>query len=199
MNSDVKTDIVLAGVGGQGILTIAAVLGRAALEEGLYVKQAEVHGMAQRGRAVQSHFRISSTPIHSDIIPKGSAEVILSLEPMEALRYLPWLKKGGWVVVNESPLENIPNYPELERVHAALDALPYLFRFNGIQLARDNGSARTLNMVMLGAGAMFTGLSQEALERAITAHFMTKGDKIVDTNLKIFNAALKLARAEKGG
>jgi indolepyruvate ferredoxin oxidoreductase beta subunit len=155
--------------------------------------------MAQRGGAVQSHFRISSVPIHSDVIPKGSAELILSLEPMEVLRYLPWLKEDGWIVVNESPVENIPDYPELGLLHSSLDELPRLFRLDGARLAKDNGAARALNMVMLGAGAMFTGLPLESLEKAIASHFATKGDKVVDTNLKIFNSALELARAERGG
>lgn len=107
-----KSDIVLAGVGGQGILTIATILGAAALAENLYLKQAEVHGMSQRGGDVQSNLRIGSEPIHSDLIPLGGADLIVSLEPMEALRYLPFLSKNGWVVSSTLPFVNIDNYPE---------------------------------------------------------------------------------------
>ena len=119
-----KTDIILAGVGGQGILSVAAVIGEAALQDGLYMKQAEVHGMSQRGGDVQSHLRISDKPIASDLIPLGNVDIIISLEPMEALRYLPYLKKDGWVVTNSKPFENIPNYPELDKVMAEYENLP---------------------------------------------------------------------------
>jgi indolepyruvate ferredoxin oxidoreductase, beta subunit len=111
-----KTDIILAGVGGQGILTIAATIGMAAVNKNLYLKQAEVHGMSQRGGDVQSNLRISDKPIYSDLIAKGCADIILSVEPMEALRYLPYLKKGGYVITNIVPFKNIPDYPETESI-----------------------------------------------------------------------------------
>lgn len=88
-----NTDIILSGVGGQGILSIATIIGAAAINDNLYIKQAEVHGMSQRGGDVQSNLRISSTPIASDLIPLGKADLIISLEPMEAMRYLPYLKR----------------------------------------------------------------------------------------------------------
>ena len=119
-----KTDMILSGVGGQVILSIAAVIGEAALKDGLYMKQAEVHGMSQRGGDVQSNLRISDSPIASDLIPLGKADLIISLEPMESLRYLPYLKKDGWLVTNAQPFVNIPNYPAMEQVNAALDTLP---------------------------------------------------------------------------
>ena len=106
-----KKDIILSGVGGQGILSIATVIGKAALKDGLYMKQAEVHGMSQRGGDVQSNLRISDQPIASDLIPSGKCDLIISLEPMEGLRYLPYLGHEGWLVTNETPFVNIPNYP----------------------------------------------------------------------------------------
>lgn len=109
-----KLDIILSGVGGQGILSIAAIIGEAALEEKLHIKQAEVHGMSQRGGDVQSNLRISSEPIRSDLIARGGADLILSLEPMEALRYLPYLSDTGWIVTNAAPFVNIPNYPQVD-------------------------------------------------------------------------------------
>ncbi|MBC8006147.1 MAG: indolepyruvate oxidoreductase subunit beta, partial [Verrucomicrobia bacterium] len=111
-----KADIILAGVGGQGILSIATVLGEAALADGHTIKQAETHGMSQRGGAVYSHMRISDQPVYSDLIPGGSADLILSVEPMESLRYLPFLSETGYLVTNITPFINIPNYPELEKV-----------------------------------------------------------------------------------
>ena len=104
-----KTDIILSGVGGQGILSIATIIGEAATRMGLTLKQAEVHGMSQRGGDVQSILRLSDGPIASDLIPFGSADLILSLEPMEALRYLPYLSQEGWFISSSAPFKNIPN------------------------------------------------------------------------------------------
>src|SRR5690606_26032269 len=104
-----KTDIILAGDGGQGILSIAAILGAASIIEYLYLKQAETHGMSQRGGEVVSHLRISDLPVYSDLIPMGTADIILSVEPLESLRYLPYLKKDGTVVTNTTEFRNIPN------------------------------------------------------------------------------------------
>ena len=188
-----KCDIVLAGVGGQGILSIAAVLGRAALAQGLHIKQAEVHGMAQRGGAVQSHFRMSSDPIASDVIPLAGADLILSMEPMEALRYLPWLKPEGWVVSNDQPVENIAVYPPLADVHAALRAVPNHILFDGAAVATEFGSARALNMAMLGAASPFVRLPKEVLEQSIRDQFAHKEAQLVETNLRVFEAARTVA------
>ena len=155
-----KKDIILAGVGGQGILTIAKVIGIAALENGLYLKQAEVHGMSQRGGDVQSGLRLSSDPIHSDLIPLGSADLIISMEPMEALRYLPWLAPDGQIITNTVPLVNIVNYPETEALDAEFDALgERVTAFDSDEIARAAGSPRSANIVLLGAASPYLDLS----------------------------------------
>ena len=119
-----KLDIILAGVGGQGILSIATVIGYAAVESGLSLKQAEVHGMSQRGGDVQSHLRISDKTIYSDLVPEGAADIILSVEPMESLRYIPYLSPEGWLVTNTTPYKNIANYPDLDAVLKEVDKVP---------------------------------------------------------------------------
>ena len=121
-----KKDIILAGVGGQGILSIAATIGYAAVESGLFLKQSEVHGMSQRGGDVQSHFRLSDKDIASDLIPQGSADIIISVEPMEALRYVSMLAPDGWVITNTTPFNNIPNYPNIDEILAEIKKLPIL-------------------------------------------------------------------------
>jgi indolepyruvate ferredoxin oxidoreductase beta subunit len=183
-----KIDIILAGVGGQGILSIAAVIGEAALEDGLYMKQSEVHGMSQRGGDVQSHLRISDKPVASDLIPFGKADIIISLEPMEALRYLPYLKKDGWIVTNSKPFENIPNYPEIEKVMNEYDKLPHKIILEVEQIAKDLGAARASNVVLLGAASPFIGIGFDKLENGIRSIFGRKGEEIVKTNLKALNA-----------
>ena len=186
-----KIDIVLAGVGGQGILSIATILGAAALKENLYIKQAEVHGMSQRGGDVQSNLRISSEPIASDLIPQGGADLIVSLEPMESLRYIPYLSKSGWIVTNTAPFINIPNYPEMETVNAALDACPNVVAFNMDDMAKEVASPRTSNMVLLGAAAPFLTIEIEKIEDGINTIFGAKGEAIVEMNIKAFRAGLE--------
>ncbi len=186
-----KTDIILAGVGGQGILTIATILGAAALKENLYLKQAEVHGMSQRGGDVQSNLRISSEPIHSDLIPYGSADLIVSLEPMEALRYVPYLSKEGWIVTNTNPFVNIDNYPEMSEVESELEGCGNVVAFNMDETAKSLMSPRSSNMVLLGAASPFIDLKTEEIEQAIANLFSKKGVKIVESNIGAFKAGRK--------
>jgi len=190
-----KTDIILAGVGGQGILSIATIIGAAALAEGLHLKQAEVHGMSQRGGDVMSCLRISSEPIASDLIPLGKADLIVSLEPMEALRYVQWLSPEGWIVTNNVPFVNIPNYPQPEAIDAEFASHSHVVRFDMDSVAKEVASARSSNMVLLGAAAPFIALSGECLEDAIKEVFAPKGGNIVESNLKAFRAGRERASA----
>lgn len=189
-----KTDIILAGVGGQGILSIATIIGAAALEDNLYLKQAEVHGMSQRGGDVQSNLRISSKPIASDLIPLGGADVIISLEPMEALRYLPFLAKDGWIVTNTLPFINIPDYPQKEEIEKELGTHPHVVAFDMDAVAKEVATPRTSNMVLLGAATPFIGLPEDKIEAGIRTIFGRKGDAIVESNLKAFRAGLERAK-----
>ena len=186
-----KTDIILCGVGGQGILSIATIIGEAAMKEDLYIKQAEVHGMSQRGGDVQSNLRISSVPIASDLIPMGSADVIISMEPMEALRYLPFLSKEGWIITSSAPFVNIPNYPEIETIKADLEQLPHVIMLDIEQKAKDAGVPRSANVILLGAAQKALGIEYEKLEDAIRSVFGRKGEAIVEANIK----ALSIGKA----
>ncbi|MFC2134769.1 indolepyruvate oxidoreductase subunit beta [Bacteroidota bacterium] len=183
-----KKDIILSGVGGQGILSVAAVIGMAALEKNLHIKQAEVHGMSQRGGAVQSHLRISSDEIASDLIPHGGADMILSVEPMEALRYLPYLAKDGWVITNTTPYENISNYPDLDELMKQYDAIPNVIKINADEIAKQIGSPRSSNIVIVGAAAPHLDIPFENLENGIRKIFGRKGDKVIDKNLEALRA-----------
>ena len=178
-----KADIILAGVGGQGILSIAASIGMAALNNELYIKQAEVHGMSQRGGAVQSNLRISDRPIASDLIPLGNADLILSVEPMESLRYLPYLSTDGWLVTNSNPYLNIPDYPDMEAIEEQIALHPNHVLLDADQIASDLGSKKVSNMVILGAATPFIGISYEPFESGIRAIFERKGEEMVLLNL----------------
>jgi len=192
-----KLDIILAGVGGQGILSIAAIIGTAALKNGYYLKQAEVHGMSQRGGDVQSHLRISDKPIHSDLIPMGECDMILSAEPMESLRYLPYLSPRGWLVTNSKPFVNIPNYPEMDSVIDEIKKIRNNININADDIAKELGAARSMNMVMLGAASAFMDIKVDELRTAIRDIFERKGDKVVDSNLKAFDAGLDFSNKNR--
>lgn len=193
-----KEDIILAGVGGQGILSIATVIGRCAVVQGLNLKQAEVHGMSQRGGDVQSHLRLSSEPVDSDLIPRGECDLIISMEPMEALRYLPWLSREGWIITATNPFVNIPDYPDPEAVKAELAAAGRVIALDADAIAKDAGSPRSANMALLGATAAVLGiLDADRLREGIRAVFGRKGDAVVEANIRAFDAGLEFAQAQK--
>ena len=184
-----KKDIILAGVGGQGILSIATVIGEAALNEGLFLKQAEVHGMSQRGGDVQSNLRLSSEPIHSDLIAKGGADLIISLEPMEALRYISYLKPEGWIVSSSVPFLNIPNYPKIADVLSHIRAHKNHVLLDVDALAKEAGApAQAANMVLLGAAIPMLGIDHDKMIAGVQRVFARKGESIVNTNIAAVEA-----------
>ncbi len=188
-----KCDIILAGVGGQGILSIATILGAAALRDNLHLKQAEVHGMSQRGGDVMSCLRLSSSPIASDLIPTGKADLIVALEPMEALRHIGWLSPQGRVVTSTVPFVNIPNYPDREKILGLLSRLPNVTAFDMEEVAKAKATLRASNMVLLGAAAPYIDLSPEKIEAGIETIFSPKGEKMVQTNIAAFRAGREIA------
>lgn len=179
-------NIIIAGVGGQGILTIASIIDLAAMNLGLHVKQAEVHGMSQRGGAVESHLRISTEEIYSDLIPLGKADMILSLEPMESLRYLPFLAPDGVIVTATEPYENIDSYPDKTELLQKISESSSAFLVDAKSMATAAGNVMTYNVAMLGAAAPYIGMEPAELEKAIVTYFGGKGEKIVETNLNAF-------------
>lgn len=183
-----KKDIILAGVGGQGILSIAAVIGVAAVESGLNLKQAEVHGMSQRGGDVQSHLRISDQAISSDLIPQGKCDLILSVEPMEALRYLHFLAPDGWLMTSSKAFENIKDYPDLEEVFSEIRKLENHRIVEASSIAKDLGSQKVSNIVMLGAASGQLGLSLDSLRSALVSLFGRKGEEMVKLNISALEA-----------
>ncbi len=184
-----KKDIILAGVGGQGILSIATVLGEAALTEGLHIKQAEVHGMSQRGGDVQSNLRLSSDAIHSDLIPRGCVDMIISLEPMEALRYVGELSLDGWIITSSLPFVNIGNYPDQDEVSRRLEALPHVIKLDVEELAKAAGApSQASNMVLLGASVPMLGIDLEKIKAAVVKIFCRKGEEIVAKNIAALQA-----------
>lgn len=189
-----KRDIILAGVGGQGILSIAAVIGMAAVESGLCLKQAEVHGMSQRGGAVQSHLRISDMPIASDLIPMGNCDMILSVEPMEALRYLPFLAKEGWIITSSKPFRNIDDYPEEDALFGEIRKVKNHMIVDAHTMAAELGSQKVSNMVMLGAASEFLPLDQVYLEGALHTLFGRKGETVVTLNIEALEAGKRAVK-----
>jgi len=183
-----KRDIILAGVGGQGIISIAAIIGTAALEQGLFLKQSEVHGMSQRGGDVQSNLRISDKEIASDLIPCGKADLIISVEPLEALRYLPLLSPDGWVITSTKPFINIPEYPEMDKIMDEIRKLPHYIALDADEVAKEIGTLKAANIVILGAASPFLEMQYENLEDAIHFIFRNKGEDVIKKNLQALKA-----------
>jgi indolepyruvate ferredoxin oxidoreductase beta subunit len=193
-----KCDILLAGVGGQGVLALAAAIAAGAMEQKLHVKQAEVHGMAQRGGAVMASLRLADRQIASDLIPRGTAEMILSMEPMESLRYLAYLAPEGTLVTSANPVRNIPDYPDLDALLGKIRGLPHAIVVDTERLARGAGSVRAANMVMVGAAMHLLPIRPEILESAVRAIFGRKGEDVVNVNLRALRAGREAARQVKG-
>ena len=190
-----KYDILFAGVGGQGVLSMAAVIGRAAVDEGLRAKQSEVHGMAQRGGAVQAHLRIADDIVESDLIPLGAADLVLSLEPIESLRYVAHLSPSGSLITASNPFVNIDDYPDLDALLARIRALPHAVVVDAERLANEAGDAQAVNTVMVGAAAHALPLTPESLEQAVVEMFERKGPAAVEMNRKAFRLGREAAEA----
>ncbi|MBO5616334.1 MAG: indolepyruvate oxidoreductase subunit beta [Prevotella sp.] len=190
-----KKDIILCGVGGQGILSIATIIGEAATRADINLKQAEVHGMSQRGGDVQSNLRLSTETIYSDLIPLGGADVIISMEPMEALRYLPYLSKDGVIVTSNKPFVNIPNYPDEKALFDELASQPNVVQLDIEAVASEAGSARSANVVLLGMAAKYIEIvSADALRTAVATIFARKGEAVVEANLKAFDKGAEASK-----
>lgn len=185
-----KYDVILCGVGGQGILSVAAVIARAAMDQGLQVRQSEVHGMAQRGGAVQAHLRLSDGDIHGDLIGLGRADMILSMEPLEALRYLSYLGPNGMVVSAAEPYNNIVDYPDMEAVLGSLRKQPRIVIVQTKNIAQEAGNPSSANMALVGAASAYLPLDMARIQNAVRAWLSAKGADMVDRNLK----ALELGR-----
>jgi indolepyruvate ferredoxin oxidoreductase beta subunit len=193
-----KRDIVLAGVGGQGILTLAVLIVDAAVREGLNVRQAEVHGMSQRGGAVEAHVRLSDGPLFSNLVAKGHADLILATEPLEALRQIDYLSPGGLIVTNSATVENIPDYPPRDELMQLLQGCGHtVYLIDAAAVAKEAGIARAQNVVMIGAASQFVGLRPESLQAAVSEMFAKRRKALADMNLRALQlGALRIQQME---
>jgi indolepyruvate ferredoxin oxidoreductase beta subunit len=189
-----KYDVILAGVGGQGVLSVASIIAHAALGEGLHVRQSEVHGMAQRGGAVLAHLRLSDKKIAGDLVPKGGADLIISMEPLESLRYVSWLKSGSVLVTAAEPFVNITDYPDINEVISSIKSLPHWRLVEAAALAKEAGLARAVNTVMVGAASCFLPLKTESLEKTIAGVFSKKDAAVTQANTKAYLLGQKAAK-----
>ena len=190
-----KYDVILAGVGGQGVLSVASIIAQAAMNEGLEVRQSEVHGMAQRGGAVLAHMRISDKKIAGDLVPRGAADLIISMEPLESLRYVSYLKHGGMFVTAAEPFNNIANYPDIEGVYSSIKRLHKYRIVETAAIAKEAGLAKAANTVMVGAVSGFLPIKPQSLEKTIKDVFSKKDSNTAEVNAKAFKLG---QRAVKG-
>ncbi len=189
-----KYDVVLAGVGGQGVLSVGLVLATCARADGFEVKMSEVHGMAQRGGSVNATLRISDAPIHGCLIPQGTADLVLATEPLEALRYASELAPTGTLITSTEPHRNIPDYPPIEDLLRRILALPRAITVEARRLASQAGSTKAVNLVMAGAASSLVPIRPSTFETQIRRVFGTKGDRIVEINLAAFELGREAAQ-----
>jgi len=189
-----KYDVILAGVGGQGVLSVATIIAHAAMSDGFEVRQSEVHGMAQRGGQVLAHMRISIKKIAGDLVPKGGADMIIAMEPLEGLRYIPYLKPNGILVTSSEPFVNMPNYPEIEQVHSSIKRLPKWRLVKTADLAKEAGLPKAANTVMIGAASCFLPIKEQSLEKIISDTFAKKDANTVQANSKAFKLGQAAAK-----
>jgi indolepyruvate ferredoxin oxidoreductase beta subunit len=142
--------------------------------------------MSQRGGAVVAELRISADVIHSDLVPGGAADLLVGLEPVEALRYTDRLRPGGTLITAADPLENIPDYPDLDAVRAAVAGIPGSVLVEASALAKEAGSPRSANIVMAGAASVLLPIDPDTVAGCIADFFASKGDRVVETNLRAF-------------
>jgi len=192
-----KYDVILSGVGGQGVLSVASIIAHAAMSEGLEVRQSEVHGMAQRGGAVLAHMRISDKEIPGDLVPRGGADLIISMEPLESLRYVSYLKPDGILVTAAEPFDNMAKYPDIEGIHSSIKRLPKFRIVQTAALAKEAGLSKAVNTVMVGAASCFLPVKIESLEKTINETFSKKDTNLAKANIQAFKLGQAAAKAGK--
>jgi len=193
-----KYDVIIAGVGGQGVLSVSSIIAQAALNDGLEVRQSEVHGMAQRGGAVLSHLRICDKQIACDLVPKGGADLIISMEPLEGLRYISYLKPSGSLVTNTDPVKNMDNYPDTAKIISTIKSLPAWRLIDAGNLAKEAGNLKAVNIVMVGAVSCFLPLNAKTLEKTIAEIFSKKDENVVSANAKAFKLGQNASKHDAG-
>jgi indolepyruvate ferredoxin oxidoreductase beta subunit len=182
-------NILISGVGGQGVLLTSKIIAEAALLTGLDVKQSEVHGMAQRGGSVLSQVRFGDK-VFSPIVSEGEADLLIGFEPLETARYLHFLKDDGVVIYNTRSIGTIGVSIGVEKYPADIntlikDRIKTVIPFDGTQLAVAAGDKRTLNLVLLGAALTFLPLKETVILEAIKN---TVPKKVLEINQKAFAA-----------
>ncbi len=178
--------VMIVGVGGQGTLLASRLLGNAVISEGYDVKVSEVHGMSQRGGSVMTYVRFGDE-VNSPIIDKGEADLIIAFEQLEAARYLPYLKKGGKIIVNTQQIDPMPvvigaaQYPEaiIEKLSAKADVTAV----DALSLAVEAGNSKAVNVVLMGVVAKYMDINKDVWEKVISE---TVPPKFKELNLKAF-------------
>lgn len=188
--------LVVAGVGGQGALTIAQIILGAAWMDGYHVLQSEVHGMSQRGGEVSAHIIFSKDPVMSPTIEEGDADLLLGLEPLETLRHLTYLKKEANIITSITTIENMENYPTSKKILNLLKSIDGVIMIDSDLIAEEIHFSHGGNITLLGYASNYLPVNGEVWDKAIKERFKNKGNKIVDKNLLAFKTGKKLISNE---
>ncbi|TFF87024.1 indolepyruvate ferredoxin oxidoreductase subunit beta [Candidatus Thorarchaeota archaeon] len=198
-NSADIVNIVISGVGGQGVLTLAEIMAKAALVDGLNVRVGEIHGMAQRGGHVICTVRIGSD-VRGPIVDTGTADILVGFEPAETLREVSLIKPEGYILMNTHVVYPVAvsmgkaEYPSEDTIDSSLrEFTENIIKFDAMQFAKDAGSSRSMNMVMMGAviGSSLTPISEDSALQTIVSAFPGKFESI---NKSAFRRGLEEVR-----
>jgi indolepyruvate ferredoxin oxidoreductase beta subunit len=184
--------IIVAGVGGQGALTLAQLILGAAWKSKYHVLQSEVHGMSQRGGAVNAHILFDIVPVTSPVVMEGDAEFLISMEPLEALRYLPFMSKTGIMIVSAHPFKNMDNYPDVELILNELKSIDGVTLIDTEKYSKELDYKNAGNMILLGSLSNHLPFEDSIWEKIISERFNDKGTKVIEQNIRAFNFGKKL-------
>jgi len=187
--------VIIAGVGGQGAITVAQLVLGAAWKSGYYVLQSEVHGMSQRGGEVNAQIIFDKVPVTSPVVTQGEADLLIGIEPLETLRYLSQMSKDANIIASSEPVINMDNYPKIEIILEKIKSVEGAVLIDTLKAAKELNNKHAGNICILGAASKFLPIDNEVWEAVIRERFESKGEEVVMSNIKAFQYGKKFTEA----
>ena len=184
--------VIVAGVGGQGAITLAQLVLGAAWKSGFFVHQSEVHGMSQRGGSVNAHILFDKKEVSSPVVMEGAGNLLIGMEPLETLRYLSLLRKDAEVVSSVIPIKNMAEYPDVDKILSELKSVPGVTLVDTDKYSKELSNKKAGNIILLGIASKHMPISKKMWHEVIKERFEGKGEKIIDKNIEAFEFGRKI-------